>query len=320
MNNERTVMTNEYLAKCDMILEDIQTVCREVCNLGYSWNKACERHGINPVKARSVLLSTLPNCTKLEPIDETFLEDAYDGGWYIYRAVFGYYNLENHSLPYDYEASVDHVLKTLDNELEDVVRRHFGLNPYKEMQCYKEIAGAHGITENKARRMLQDALRILRRKKTSEVLVHGLSKYQIMQDNAKREHDAELIRMKEEYDIAMEKRRKEHEQLMEKLEDSTFSEAVGTLTGEENVKELKEMSIDVLDLSVRSYNALYRNNIQNMYDVVMTEPGELSRMRGMGQKSMEEVKEACVRWAGDNFYGMSPSEVRDMIKKKEVSV
>lgn len=212
------------------------------------------------------------------------------------------------------------MLKTLDDELEDAVRRHFGLNPYKEMQCYKEIAEAYGVTENQARRMLQNALRILRRKKTSEVLVHGLSKYQIMQDNAKREHDAELVRTKEEHDIVMEKRRKEHEQVMEKLEDSTFSEAVGTLTSEEIVKELKEMSIDVLDLSVRSHNTLYRNNVHNMYDVIMTEFKELNRMRGMGYKSMEEVKEACNRWAGDNFYGMSPSEVRDTIKKKEVLV
>lgn len=319
MNNERTAMTNEYLAKCDVVLENIKLACKEVCS-GCSWNKACEKHGIDPSKARNLLLKTLPNCAKLEPLDETLLEDAYDGSWYAYRDIFGCYDLENHSLPYDYEESVDHVLKTLDSEHEDIARRHYGLSPYGEKQCYREIAEDHGMTESKARKMLQDALHSLRNKKTREILVYGLSKYQVMQENARKEHEAELARIQTEHDVMMEKRRREHEQIMEKMENSTFSEAVEILSEGDYAKALESTPIAVMGLSVRAYNALRRNNAVSMYDVIMAGHNGLKKMWRMGRKSIEEVEKACSRWTEENLYGMSPSEVKDKIKKKEVSV
>ena len=316
MNTERIVMTNEYLAKCETMLENMKLACSEVRTLGYSWNKACERHGIDHLKARSILLKSLSNCTELEPLDETLLEDAYDGSWYVYRSVFGAYNLEGRSLPYDYEASVDYVLKTLDSELEDVARRHFGLKPYKELQCYREIAEAYGIKENRARKMLQDALRALRKKKTQEILLFGLSKYQTIQDNAKREYEAELAAVKAETDLMVQKRRREHERLIKKLEDRPFKEAVGMMTKEGVAKELGKISISTLNLSIRPYNLLRRNGICNMYDIIMAEAKGIKEIRGMGCKSAAEVEELCDKWVKENFYGMTPSEMKDLIEKE----
>lgn len=53
----------------------------------------------------------------------------------------------------------------------------------------------------------------------------------------------------------------------------------------------ENISIDMLGLSVRTYNILKRNNCETLADVLHN--WELSKMRNMGKKSMEELR----RWA-----------------------
>ena len=50
-----------------------------------------------------------------------------------------------------------------------------------------------------------------------------------------------------------------------------------------------EMTIDVLDLSVRSYNCLKRAGVNTVGDLVNKTEDEMMKVRNLGRKSLEEV-------------------------------
>ena len=59
---------------------------------------------------------------------------------------------------------------------------------------------------------------------------------------------------------------------------------------EQDVKEKAlEMTIEELDLSVRSYNCLKRANINTVEQLTAKSEDEMMKVRNLGKKSLEEV-------------------------------
>jgi DNA-directed RNA polymerase subunit alpha len=60
--------------------------------------------------------------------------------------------------------------------------------------------------------------------------------------------------------------------------------------GEETVKKIQlEMTIEELDLSVRSFNCLKRADINTVGDLTNRTQDEMIKVRNLGKKSLEEV-------------------------------
>ncbi|MDO5439992.1 MAG: DNA-directed RNA polymerase subunit alpha [Erysipelotrichaceae bacterium] len=59
----------------------------------------------------------------------------------------------------------------------------------------------------------------------------------------------------------------------------------------ENMGNIINMSIDDLDLTVRSYNCLKRANISTVEELINKTEDEMSKVRNLGKKSLKEVKE-----------------------------
>jgi DNA-directed RNA polymerase subunit alpha len=60
---------------------------------------------------------------------------------------------------------------------------------------------------------------------------------------------------------------------------------------EEDQKEkVLEMSIEELDLSVRSYNCLKRAGINSVQELTDKSEADMMKVRNLGRKSLEEVK------------------------------
>jgi DNA-directed RNA polymerase subunit alpha len=55
-----------------------------------------------------------------------------------------------------------------------------------------------------------------------------------------------------------------------------------------------EMPIEELDLPMRAYNSLKRNNIVKVGQLLQLSDDELLRMRNFGKKSLDEMKERLV--------------------------
>lgn len=58
---------------------------------------------------------------------------------------------------------------------------------------------------------------------------------------------------------------------------------------DKNEKKL-EMTIEELDLSVRSYNCLKRAGINTVQELTDKSEADMMRVRNLGRKSLEEVK------------------------------
>ena len=56
-------------------------------------------------------------------------------------------------------------------------------------------------------------------------------------------------------------------------------------------EKVLEMSIDELELSVRSYNCLKRAGINTVEELCNKTPDEMMKVRNLGRKSLEEVLE-----------------------------
>jgi len=73
--------------------------------------------------------------------------------------------------------------------------------------------------------------------------------------------------------------------LMEQREEIVFV-ASASLSGELSGREL---TIEELDLSVRSFNCLKRANINTVEDLISKTEDDMMKVRNLGRKSLEEV-------------------------------
>ena len=55
-----------------------------------------------------------------------------------------------------------------------------------------------------------------------------------------------------------------------------------------------DMTIEDLDLSVRSYNCLKRANINTVADLARKSEEDMMKVRNLGRKSLEEVKKKLI--------------------------
>ncbi len=67
------------------------------------------------------------------------------------------------------------------------------------------------------------------------------------------------------------------------------------------------MSID-LELSVRAFNCLKRANINTLAELVEKTEDDLSKVRNLGKKSIDEIKEHLAAYEGRNLMLKSKDE------------
>ena len=71
--------------------------------------------------------------------------------------------------------------------------------------------------------------------------------------------------------------------------DAQFDDVMVEKADDKNEKKL-EMTIEELDLSVRSYNCLKRAGINTVQELTDKSEADMMRVRNLGRKSLEEVK------------------------------
>ena len=81
----------------------------------------------------------------------------------------------------------------------------------------------------------------------------------------------------------------EHLNLFIDLSDEAGSTEVMIETGEDTKTQILEMTIEELDLSVRSFNCLKRASIHKVEDLISKSEEEMMRVRNLGRKSLDEV-------------------------------
>lgn len=88
----------------------------------------------------------------------------------------------------------------------------------------------------------------------------------------------------------------EHLSLFIGLTDSPNGAALVSERGAEERDRLLALSIDELDLSVRSYNCLKRAGINTIGELVSKTADDMMKVRNLGRKSLEEVQEKLAQF------------------------
>lgn len=83
----------------------------------------------------------------------------------------------------------------------------------------------------------------------------------------------------------------EHLELFSVLEDISNFENIMDETIVEEHDKYQDMSIEELDLSVRSYNCLKRANIQTVQELTAKSEDDMMKVKNLGKKSLKEIKE-----------------------------
>ena len=81
----------------------------------------------------------------------------------------------------------------------------------------------------------------------------------------------------------------EHLKLFIDLSENAKSAEVMVEKEDDEKEKVLEMSIDELELSVRSYNCLKRANINTVEELTNKTPDDMMKVRNLGRKSLEEV-------------------------------
>lgn len=82
----------------------------------------------------------------------------------------------------------------------------------------------------------------------------------------------------------------EHLQLFVELSDEAMQPEVMAEKDDKSKDKILEMTIEDLDLSVRSFNCLKRANINTVDDLISKSPEDMMKVRNLGKKSFEEVR------------------------------
>jgi DNA-directed RNA polymerase subunit alpha len=82
----------------------------------------------------------------------------------------------------------------------------------------------------------------------------------------------------------------EHLALFVNLTDEAQDAEIMVEKEETNKEKMLEMSIEELDLSVRSYNCLKRAGINTVQELTDKTEAQMMKVRNLGRKSLEEVK------------------------------
>ena len=82
----------------------------------------------------------------------------------------------------------------------------------------------------------------------------------------------------------------EHLNLFVELSDETSQPELMVEKDDKSKDKILEMTIEELDLSVRSFNCLKRANINTVGDLISKSPEEMMKVRNLGKKSYEEVR------------------------------
>ena len=82
----------------------------------------------------------------------------------------------------------------------------------------------------------------------------------------------------------------DHLSLFTDLSETVANKTVMTETSETHRDKVLELTIEELDLSVRSFNCLKRANINNVEDLISRSGEDMMKVRNMGRKSLEEVQ------------------------------
>lgn len=197
----------------------------------------------------------------------------------------------------DHMAGLEHALLTLSEREQKVLEERF-----QDFKTLEEVGRDFNVTRERIRQMEAKALRKLRHPSRRNFIMHGyFGGAELKEIKSK----AEELNKREK---SIEERERKLNEMLDKYKPKFDALHITVESPLEEVKEafVNSMSIEEMDLSVRSFNCLRRANIRTVLDLIAyceNDGNELKllRVRNLGRKSLREVLERLYDMTGKDF-------------------
>ena len=206
----------------------------------------------------------------------------------LYLSIIGKKITKISEIPYDVDKGFINAMRTL-TERERIILKEY----YIGCRILNQIAARHKVTIERVRQIKARAERKLRQPHRYRMWVHGWH-YYIYTQNLRKQEDKvicseETIKFENHVRDLVESKDREalyeiYNDLKHLLDDGYFEDEVKNETK-------YDTSIIELELSVRSYNCLYRANIKTYGDLNGMTYSKLMKIRNLGRKSFNEIIE-----------------------------
>lgn len=189
----------------------------------------------------------------------------------------------NESLSQDQEAALRFVLSTFKERERSLLHLY-----YEDGYTLQECAIVAGLTRERIRQILAKCVRTIKHPSRLNLIKYGLDGYE--------RQKALSIRLEElrKEETALLEKEQELERRKKVLEDDRTEEM---LAERRSIVTLADM-----DLTVRSFNCLQRDGCNTLRDVCdRAGAGTLMRIPNLGQRSLEEILQKCIDYAGEDY-------------------
>ena len=184
--------------------------------------------------------------------------------------------------PPDLDGTLKYILASLSQREQGIVELR-----YREKQTLEIIGQTYGIGRERVRQILARTLRRLRHPLRKQMLIQGMNAY----------HDAKA---KKSFEEGI---REGYHRCQYEIEVQKAAEKASIIN-----TDVLHMTLEEMQLSVRSYNALYRAGYTKMADIVSAGPEQVKRSRNLGKKSFEEIVAKMMEF-GIQFQQPNPEKV-----------
>lgn len=180
---------------------------------------------------------------------------------------------DNATYPADIDGTVGYVISRYDERVQKVI---FGR--YKEGKSYEQLGNEIGVSHERARQIAAKAVRQMRSSKCRAFLSAGIAEYisQIRTSAAESALNWQISEATEVIKI-----------VADRLSKLTGDDGLVEMLEKQEAESRRQLKIVDIDLSVRSFNILYRAGIRTVGDIL--EYGDLTTVEGLGTRCLEEI-------------------------------
>ena len=192
------------------------------------------------------------------------------------------------------------VLANLSDREADIIRWRF-----QKGKTLEEVHEIYGLNRERIRQIEAKALRKMRRPCVAGLLKMGLTGWmeEQIQQEAKRIADAEVPRrVNKEISERLEWAK---ERMMEREAQELALALNGEPDPDPKVIQAENITVEEMELSVRSYNCLKRGGIDTMADLIERKKSDMYTVRNLGRKSLEEIEQKMKEYG----FTFKPEEV-----------
>lgn len=262
---------------------------------GMLMSEACQRFNIDYNELRRFLATehldfSYNSVSRCHIADSTAKSLGYER---LYLELTGYKSTKLTDIPYDVDKGFMQAFKTLAPREVKIIKEY-----YLGCLTLDQVAAIHQLTRERIRQILARGLRKLRQPQRSRIWINGWTVYKKLDDLRKSKSEITYSEEVEKFESHVRDivEQKDKEKMLEIYHDLKRLIESDDYDETRIKRDIDNVPIIEMELSVRSYNCLKHNGVHYVKDLEGMKISKILKMRNLGRKSLEEIIDKCLEW------------------------